>query len=148
MTVIPKNGQIIVKRIPVTGGRRNTGAGASGMMGSSFASRSAAAASGSSFGRPFIPSASTISAAPGGGSEEEKKIRAMMQATGSHWEQNQQEMPLQQMGPRRLFRPSNFRSASASAPPDNYVCYRCGQKGNRYITFAEMVTNFLLMVRV
>ena len=38
-------------------------------------------------------------------------------------------MPLQQMGPRRLFRPSNFRSPGAT-PPESYVCFRCGQKGH------------------
>lgn len=120
MTVIPKNAQVVVRRVPAAaGGRRTAGTAAFG------------AGAGRSYVRPFVPSsAGTVGAA--GGTEEEQSIRAMMQATGSHWEQNQQEMPLQQAGPRRHFRPANYgRGMPNALPPDTYVCFRCGQKGTR-----------------
>lgn len=120
MAVIPKNAQVVVRRVPASGGGRRPPAAGPGGSGS-----------GRSYVRPFVPSSSGLpGAASAGGNEEERSIRAMMQATSSHWEQNQQEMPLQQAGPRRQFRPSNYgRGMPNAIPPDTYVCFRCGQKG-------------------
>lgn len=117
MAVIPKNAQVVVRRVPAAGGGRRPPVAGPG--------------SGRSYVRPFVPSSSGFAGAAGAsGNEEERSIRAMMQATSSHWEQNQQEMPLQQAGPRRQFRPSNYgRGMPNAVPPDTYVCFRCGQKG-------------------
>lgn len=84
--------------------------------------------------RPFMPPPSsgavgTSGASAVGSTDENSRIRDMMAANVAHWEKSQQEMPMQQMGPKRLFRPVNFRGP-AQAPPENYVCFRCGEKGH------------------
>lgn len=134
MTIIPRNSQVIVKRIPAVGGRRPA-----------YLQQQQSATSQSSrfkqYSQPFRPpSTFTLGSSAGSGNsnpnanneEEESRIRAMMAASSSHWEQNQQDMPMQQSGPRRLFRPINYGQKTAlSTPPDSYICYRCGQKGRR-----------------
>lgn len=133
MTVIPRNAQIIVKRVPAVAGRRPAYLQQQGGGGGGGAGRSIPASTFAATRPPFRASAPvSLASAPAGGagSDEEARIRAMMMATSSHWEQNQQAMPLQQQGPRKLFRPANFAPRGMlSAPPDTYVCYRCGQKG-------------------
>ncbi|PJF17588.1 hypothetical protein PSACC_02594 [Paramicrosporidium saccamoebae] len=118
MKIIPKNAQVVVKRVPAAAGKRMP----------AFQPR--APSTFSTITRPFMATPSTAGAT----GDEDSKIAAMMAATGSHWEQNQQDMPMQQQGPRRFFRPPNFRGQAAQAPPDTYVCYRCGQKGH-YIQY-------------
>lgn len=132
MTVIPRNAQIVVKRVPATamGGKRPNAA----------MNRPAMTFMNPVHGVQGVHLQSRPVAPPlGGANEEESRIRAMMSATGSHWEQNQQDMPLQQTGPKRLFRPVNWRGP-IQTPPETYVCYRCGQKGNRAL---QLMLNFL-----
>lgn len=126
MTVIPKNAQVVVRRVPASAGRRPA-----------YLQPNSAPRPSVSHARPILHA--TLSTAPpaganGGGArggDEDSRIQAMMAASGSHWAQNQQEMPMQQLGPRKTFRPMNFAPrGSLSTPPDAYVCYRCGQKGH------------------
>ena len=85
MTVIPKNAQVVVRRVPLAAGKKSA---------LSFTAKQQNNGPGG-FARPFHSAPNWNTGGLGGGiavlGEEEKKIRAMMQASGSHWEQNQQE---------------------------------------------------------
>lgn len=118
MKIIPKNSQILVKRVPAISGKR-----LNHQMASTANISHAIRSNISNF-----PQAAGFGVGAGAGGDENSRIKEMMAANVIAWEKNQQDMPLQQNGPRRLFRPPNWRGP-VQTPPDTYVCFRCGEKG-------------------
>ena len=137
MNLIPRNAQIVVRRVPALGGRKSN---------PTCATRGAATTGTPIFFRPFVPQTqgATINSGAPAGNEEEKRIRAMYQATEAHFEQ-QQVTSNYVMGPKRMFKPTpNYRTPlSGIVPSETYTCYRCGQKGIYALVRTILLISFL-----
>lgn len=124
--VIPRNSQIIVRRVPSYMSKGGGGGGRAFSTSSSLGT-------GAFVTKPLLPTGFSMGAG-GQTQSEQSKIRSMLSATNSHWEGNQanittnnqqqlaqsassrtKKIPTQHVGPR---------------PPDSYVCFRCNSGGH------------------
>lgn len=127
--IIPRNAQVIVRRVPLGTSKRG---GAYNYA--SFGTTAPIGVGG--FGGPAPHSIPTSIGTKN--LADDPKVRAMFAAASNQWERNMQEMPnqgvvgmlRQQQKPNNSAYRAYINHRFTAPPPENYVCYRCGQKGH------------------
>ncbi|KAG9293000.1 hypothetical protein G9A89_016362 [Geosiphon pyriformis] len=149
--LIPRNTPIVVKRVPTKPGKGTAHLYLEGSrpppqrnFASNARNNNVMNGSISKTFEPLKQAESLVPLATGvqnnnGEQTEEDKIKAMFQQTTEFWEKTQEQMaaaPFRKFNQNRPPVRPNLQTLSQQSrpPPDNYVCFRCGQKGH-YISF-------------
>ncbi|KAI9808731.1 MAG: hypothetical protein M1825_003883 [Sarcosagium campestre] len=133
-TIIPRSTSISARRLPpARAGRGSAARYVSGKMPVNALNSSRVEKAVSKAAIPAKPATNSAAPSLGNGAQtEEERIAAMFKAGAEHWDKQQEEMShatpvFRNSGPKGK---TNNVAVPSHAPPDGYICYRCGEKGH------------------